>query len=172
MSEKSEPIPIPPPNNERTSWFGWGNSFYTPNKNIVENIVPMDDNEKISSSSDNESDNEYGNESDNESDNESNDPFEDDISQEAIYKQFRKLLMSKNKCQQFRDFMVNAPDVIVMWGMMTTACIFRAPEAFFISLFWYATEKDKHQKEQQKLLNNYGEVLAELNDKEKLNKQD
>ena len=30
--------------------------------------------------------------------------------------------------------MVNAPDVIVMWGMMTTACIFRAPEAFFISL--------------------------------------
>ena len=58
--------------------------------------------------------------------------------------------------------MVNAPDIIVMWSMMATACIFRAPEAFFISLFWYATEKDKHQKEQ----------LEQLNDKEKLNKQD
>ena len=57
---------------------------------------------------------------------------------------------------------VNAPDVLVMWGMLTAACVFKAPYAYFISLTWYATEKNKHQQEQ----------LEELNNKEKLNKQD
>ena len=168
MSEKSKPIPIPPPNNERTSsWFGWGNSFYTPNKTNVENIVPMDDNEKISSSDtdsseiqDTNSDTGYDSEYD--PDTLLHDDKANTLSQSYVYNKAFEFVKSKNKCQQFRDFMVNAPDVIVMWSMMATACLFRAPEAFFISLFWYATEKDKHQKEQ----------LKELNDKEKLNKQD
>lgn len=167
MSEKSKPIPIPPPNNERTSWFGWGNSFYTPNKNIVENIVPMDDDEKISSSDTDSSEiqdtnSDTGYESEYDPDTILDDDIANAYSQSYIYNKAFEFVKSKNKCQQFRDFMVNAPDIIVMWGMMTTACIFRAPEAFFISLFWYATEKDKHQKEQ----------LEQLNDKEKLNKQD
>ena len=72
MSEKSKPIPIPPPNNER-SWFGWGNSFYTPNKNNVENIVSMGDNESVSSDNQSESHNsDFEHNSDYESDYESN----------------------------------------------------------------------------------------------------
>ena len=166
MSEKSKPIPIPPPNNERTSWFGWGNSFYTPNKNNVENIVPMDDDEKVSSSEteseiqDTNSDTSY------DSDFDPNTTLDDDIanaySQSYIYNKAFEFVKSKNKCERFRDFMVNAPDVFVMWGMLTAACVFKAPYAYFISLTWYATEKNKHQQEQ----------LEELNNKEKLNKQD
>lgn len=167
MSEKSKPIPIPPPNNERTSsWFGWGNSFYTPNKTNVENIVSMDDNENISSSDTDSETQDTHSETSYDIGYETDTNFNDDIAntycQSYIYNKAFEFVKSKNKCQQFRDYIVNAPDAIVMWSMMTTACIFRAPEAFFISLFWYATEKDKHQKDQ----------LEELNDKEKLNKQD
>ena len=168
MCEKSKPIPIPPPNNER-SWFGWGNSFYTPNKNNLENIVSMGDNESVSSDNQSESHNsDSDNNSDYESDCESNteELFNEDqsnvFSQHYLFNKAYKFVKSKNKCEQFRDFMVNAPDVLVMWGMLTAACVFKAPYAYFISLTWYATEKDKHQKEQ----------LEQLNDKEKLNKQD
>jgi len=142
--KSSEPIDIPPPNNERTSWFGWGNSFYTPNKKNTENIVPLSDDDKLESSSDNDttSDTEDNNDEDN------TEFFEEDLSKETAVRQFRELLMSKNKCKRFRDFIVNAPDVIVMWGMISAACLFKAPFAYFISLTWYATEKDKHQKEQ------------------------
>lgn len=151
--KSSDPITIPPPNNERTAWFGWGNSFYTPNKKTTENIVSLSDDDILESSTDNDklessTDTDTDTDNDTSSDTESNyEPFEEDISKESAARQFRELLMSKNKCQRFREFIVNAPDIVVVWGLLAVGCIFKSPLGYLLSMSWYAVEKDKHQKQ-------------------------
>lgn len=170
-NKSSDPIDIPPPNNQRSSWWGWGNSSSTPNKNNTDNVVSLSDDDKLDST-DSEP------QSDAESTTSNNDDFfEEDISKGAVTRKFYNVFKTKNKCEKLHNFIVNAPDILVVWGLLAAGCIFQSPIGYLISMGWYTVEKTKHQQKLNTCISCnkwsddcYCQNLTEK--KETLNKQD